>query len=523
VTSPREEKPFPSHALAVTFFEDRAEVVRKATVAVGPDPQWVSVSGVSPYLDDRSLQAKAAEPVRVLAARVHRRVTQQGEVGREEITALETAERLARERLREAGRRIERRQNQRERLTVMLSDWSRSLARVPVDTRSGKSEDWKASYRGLEARLREAMSHEALAQAAEQDARDALTSASARLAQARVTRPICEAFVLVQLAAPKSGPVEVELTYRTPCALWRPEHAARLLIDNDDAKSGQIEITSWATVWQSTGEEWSSIEAKFSTARPARSASPPSLTEDLIALRRKSDEERRVIHVEARDQAIAKTEVGEGVREVDEMPGVDDGGLPLSFSAAGTISLPSHGRPFRVEIGRITLPASLARILVPELAQVAHYKASATLASKTPLLAGPIGLLRGSSMVGRARMAYVAPGEPFVLGFGQDDNLRLRRTEETKQEQTAIVGTQKIERTVHIYLSNLSDTGRGVTLIERIPVSEIAEVQVELLEAKGFEHDAQDGFLSAEVTVGPRETRELALTYELRAKSNVQL
>jgi uncharacterized protein (TIGR02231 family) len=514
---------FASRARRVIFFEDRAEVTRQATVVVGPDPQWVKVAGISPFIDDHSVQAKVAAPARVLAARVLRRVTQQNEFGREEIAILEGAERLARDRVAEGERTIERAQVARERLAVMFADWGRSLARVPLESRGGKIDDWRIAYQALEKRLREALAAEASATFAVHDARDELTRASTRLAQSRITRPICEAFVEVQLATPKPGKVDLELVYRTPCALWRPEHVARLLIDSDDAKAGKLEITTWATAWQHTGETWDAIESSFSTARPARAASPPLLVSDLITLRRKSDEERRVVRVESRDQVVAKTESAEGSRVLDEMPGVDDGGLPLSFSPGGVVSLPSHGKPFRVEIGHVTLDARVARALVPELAQVAHYRATATLASQTPLLAGPIRVVRGVALVGRTRLGFVAPGEPFALGFGLDDSLRLRRTEESKQEQVPIVGTQKIERTVRLYLSNLSDTRREVTVTERIPVSEIGEVQIELTHAEGFKHQADDGFLIAELTVAPRETRELHITHEIRAKSNVQI
>ncbi len=124
-------------------------------------------------------------------------------------------------------------------------------------------------------------------------------------------------------------------------------------------------------------------------------------------------------------------------------------------------------------------------------------------------------------MVGRARLGYVAPGEPLVLGFGLDDNLRLRRVEEVKQAETAITGTQKTEKTVRLFLSNLSGLRRDVTVTERIPVSEIADVQIELKEAKDWQHDEKDGLLTTRLSLAPRETRELKLIHEIRAKSNV--
>src|SRR5207253_2460232 len=138
---------------------------------------------------------------------------------------------------------------------------------------------------------------------------------------------------------------------------------------------------------------------RFSTARPARAATPPSVADDVIYSRRKTDDERRNINVEARDQAIAVAGLGRGARAVDEMPGVDDGGEPLAFEPAARVSLASDGRPFRVEIARATVRADVARVLFPERAPVAHLRATATLAKgASPLLAGPVRVARGAGL-----------------------------------------------------------------------------------------------------------------------------
>ena len=64
----------PSRPVRITFFEDRAEVVRRSTVASAEGKGWVVIEGVTPLVDDRSLRVApvAADSVKVLAARVVR-------------------------------------------------------------------------------------------------------------------------------------------------------------------------------------------------------------------------------------------------------------------------------------------------------------------------------------------------------------------------------------------------------------------------------------------------------------------
>jgi len=511
-------------AVRVTLYEDRAEVLRRARAKLSAGPQWIAVSGVTPFVDDRSVQAKVREKgVRVLAARVRRRVTQKTDAGREEIEKLAQEEKQAQARVESAQRQTGRTEAQSRRLTDLFLEWRRSLSQVPQGARAEAMAGWKGAYADLADQLAKAAQTTLAVNFEQQDASEALARARSRYAKACATRPLCESFVEVQLEAEAAVEVELEVTYRTPCALWRPEHLVRLVTDGDEAQKGKLEVVTWATAWQRTGESWQEVEACFSTARPARAAVPPLLSADVLGTRRKTEEEKKTVHVELRDQAIAAVGASSGKRAVEEMPGVDDGGLPLSFTATERVNLPSDGSPFRVEVGRIALEASVARVLFPERTNVAHYRATATHADKVPLLAGPMRVARGAGLVGRAKMDFVAPGEPFEVGFGPDDALRVRRTLDSKRDTTVLTGTQKIERTVKLFLSNLSDTEKRVQLQERIPVSEIEGVEIDLKDAKGFTHDAKDGFLKAEIAVAPRETRTLSVRYEIRAKSNVEL
>ncbi len=74
-----------------------------------------------------------------------------------------------------------------------------------------------------------------------------------------------------------------------------------------------------------------------------------------------------------------------------------------------------------------------------------------------------------------------------------------------------------------MWLSNLSNEPKRVTVVERIPVSEIEGVEVSLVEGRGFRHDAKDGMLECDVSLGPLETRMTTLAFELRATSKVVL
>jgi uncharacterized protein (TIGR02231 family) len=525
-----------SQAVRVTFFEDRAEVLRRASWR--PDRtgrSWVALSGATLFLDDRSLRARVVRPgggagggegdggggagAEVLGARVRRVLHEEPALGDEAIARLEEEARGARRRARnaaEAGARASARERGQAQL---FGEWLRALGEVPRWAADGaRLAEWRAAYQEIDGAVAAAHAAGADARAASEAAEDERLRAELRLAEGRRLLPRHQTLIEVQVDVPPSSvaaghDVVIEAEYRTPGALWRPEHTARL----DGAR---VEIVTAATAWQITGEDWSGIEAVFSTARTARLATPPLLDDDIITSRRKAPEERRRIVVEARDQSIELAGLERGTRAVDEMPGVDDGGVPMAL-VAGPITVASDGRPFRVEVARASLAAEVARVVMPERASAAHIRATATLAGARPLLAGPLRLVRDRSYVGRARLGFVAAGEPFEIGFGSDDAVRVRRQVDEVRDRSALTGAHKLRRTVRVYLSNLSGDPQTVEVAERVPVSEVEQLEI-VVDAGPWRIDA-DGIARLRVDLPPRGGTAVDLAYELRAPASVTL
>jgi uncharacterized protein (TIGR02231 family) len=244
------------------------------------------------------------------------------------------------------------------------------------------------------------------------------------------------------------------------------------------------------------------------------------LADDVVRLTRKAE---RVVTVEARDQVIAQVAPERGARVVEEMPGVEDGGEPLWFEAARPVTIPSDGAPFRVDVAEARMPCEVDLVAYPELGGAAHVRATATLTGGRPLLAGPVRVLRGASIVGRGRVGFVGAGEPFELGFGVDDGVRVRRRVDERRETAAITGTQRILRTVKIFVSNLGERPRRLRVVERVPVSELDEVDVKITSAGGATVDERDGFARFDVEVSGGGTLELELGYRIDAGSKVVL
>lgn len=511
-----------SRAVRVTFYEDRAEVVRSATVRVrkGRSEPWIA--GLSLFVDDASLRVKGDGAVTVLAASVARRSGKERALSDAELSKLEATRDEAQAECTRLSRAIERSNADADRARTLAAHWLKALAEVPVAMASAEvSERWRAAFDALVARHEESAAklHGLRVKLAE--AQRTMELAARAHASGVIERPTMTAFARVQLECEDEREVEIEVVYRVPCALWRPEHVARLERAADG--TAKVHWSTAAVVWQQTGERWEGIEARFSTARPAKAASSPLAREDALSWRRKTEAERQRVVVDAREQAVAVAGLDRGARSVAEMPGVDDGGEPVSLRASSPVTIVSNGRPMRVDVARTTMDSVVDRVLYPERGGAPHLRATQTWNGAIALLAGPVRVIRGGSVVGRGRVGFVGQGEPFELGFGPDDAVRVRRRVDETRDTVPVLGTQKVKRVVRVFVSNLSGDSRTVRVVERVPVSEIADVEVHMGPHEGWKSKPADGMLERDVTLAAREGKELSFEYELRAGAKVEL
>lgn len=505
-----------TRACAVTVFEDRAEVTRRATLDRLSDR--VCLTGLSPYVDERSLRASASGTARVLSARVRWRTRAESAASPDEVDSLRSAVTTARDALTEAKSAWERAGADIARLDGLRDQWLTRLATAP----NGLSDPelarvWGEAGGSIAALLTPAQTARSDAAAAIDQRQRDLEAAKARLSAALSRTPEIEAVAEVELADAQAG-TSIELVYRVPCALWRPEYTVRVPAQHDPGTNVAVEIVRYACVWQRTGEVWDSVRLTCSTARPGATASPPLLSDDVLSARKRTPDEQRRVDVELREEEVVVAAVA-GVRSVDDMPGLADGGHPVHWAAAEPVSIESDGHAVRFEVGKTLVSAEIERLLVPQLASVAHLRATGVLSGGQPLLAGPVRIVRGESMVGRGSTGFVGSGERFELGLGTDDGVRCRREQSVERDQS-FTG-QRIRYKVVVHVSNVSDSPRGLIVTERVPVSEIEAVEVRV-SASGFDVD-RDGIARRQLDLPPNSTQTVELAYEVRAGNSVVL
>lgn len=180
------------------------------------------------------------------------------------------------------------------------------------------------------------------------------------------------------------------------------------------------------------------------------------------------------------------------------------------------MTIPSNGQPVRVELDRRTLNTQVSRLIVPAVSEVAHLVGRTTLTSSArypglPLLAGPVHIAREHGWMGRTKLDLTTDNEHLELGFGPDDAIRIRRLAHQKRLPQTLRPTDRTPPYPNLF-SNLSDTEREVEILDRIPISEIKEVQIEPLDQSPDWTTDEDGFKRLTLTLAPLNTERRFLS-----------
>jgi len=190
------------------------------------------------------------------------------------------------------------------------------------------------------------------------------------------------------------------------------------------------------------------------------------------------------------------------------------------YSIAGRVTVPETGEAKRVQIDDTDLDPALTVRTVPKRDEKAYLYAKLTMARGTPVLPGQVSLFRDGTFVGNGRLPQLAPGEEHELGFGIDDAVRVRHAiaEEKRAEAGILTSSKTDTRNYRITIKNLHARPIPITVIDQIPVSQNADIKVEMLaKLAPSKRDLDDkrGVLSWDMELKPDEEKAIEFGYRV--------
>lgn len=353
-----------------------------------------------------------------------------------------------------------------------------------------------------------------------------------------------ETTIAVTVQGSAAGNANLTLTYATPGATWEPMHELRAAASDPDS----VELSSFAVVTQTTGEDWTHAELSFSTQSSSDSERIPEL--EMLALgkthettrsitrqitsfssaQKKFDEQNRhwnrmnqassqkISEIQQFEQSYTNNlQMLERVQSktVAIFQGLQTRGTTAHFTAKDPAIVRSDGRSIRLRIGSSRIKAQRQIIAAPEESLNAAITLNLNNKTNQPLLPGSVGRYQDGAFLGMTDIDFVAKDEDFSVFFSVADQVKLTR--ELDKAQSALVRKERNSMKLSFVTTakNLSDRKVTLVLAERIPVSENTDIRVSNVKIAPNEKPDVKGIVRWTITLEPREQREFRISYQV--------
>jgi uncharacterized protein (TIGR02231 family) len=386
--------------------------------------------------------------------------------------------------------------------------------------------EWRAAFAAI---AEEVASADGIVRAAKLEQRQ-IDRDLARLEAERNANPPRKMEVRIDLVADAATSARMRVSYSVRGARWLPIYDARLDTGARERKP-MLELIRRAEIVQQTGEDWNDVALAVSTVRTAKGGSAPDLRPLVVGypqpprpLARAAPTSPASVEGLVSQDAVAKRidEVGERQKAAEREAVLDTGGFQAVYNIPGRFSIATNEGAKSFRIATATIAPKLVVRATPALDETGFLEANFVQSEDAPLLPGRVAVYRDGIYVGRGQLALTPKDDTVRLGFGADEKVKISRTVVRKIEgSTGIISTAKTdEREFKITVRNGHDVPIAVTIEDQVPVSEVAEIQVELLPVTTppSERDTRDrrGVLAWNFDAAPGEARDIKLGWRVR-------
>ena len=354
------------------------------------------------------------------------------------------------------------------------------------------------------------------------------------LAPARTEQTEIKVFVVA------AAQLDADLTvrYQVRNAAWTPHYDARLATGSKTAPP-LLELTRRADIVQRTGESWDNVALLLSTTRPTANAAAPAIETmivdfqpealpasvsaappapmagyDGLAVRQKKVRTASEEADQSAEPAKPEVALGEIGAQVVAAP------FQAVFAVPGRLTVPSTGEPKRVFLQQDSVEPVLTVRTVPKLDAKAYLYAKLILPKGAPVLPGAVSLFRDGTFVGTGSFPVLSPGEEHELGFGADDQVRVRHAiADEKRGETGLISSSKTDsRNYRIAVKNMHEREVELVVHDQIPVSQNDDIKVEFVgpaQPTKKDIDGKRGVVAFESKLAPEEERVLEFGYRV--------
>jgi uncharacterized protein (TIGR02231 family) len=339
--------------------------------------------------------------------------------------------------------------------------------------------------------------------------------------------------IIMQVVCRQALDADFALSYYTNNAGWQPIYDIRV-----NSKTNAIKLVYKASVIQNTGIDWQKTKLTLSTGTPNFTTSAPLLNAWYLQYyvpQLYSSLKEVVVSGYAQnsmqsfsDKAFEKDELSKKLKgraagldvtpsTLAEYTTLKQGLLNTSFEIDLPYDISSNGLAHSINIKDEMLQSSLKNYAVPKLDPEAYLVAELTNWQNLDLIPGNANIIMDDTYIGKSFLDPNSTVDTLNLSLGKDKRVSVKRTlvkDATISKNSASNTKQTFTYDLVVKNNKIKDV--NIILKDQYPLSNINEVEVELLDDDGAAINTELGVLTWKITLKPGESIKKRFRYTVK-------
>jgi uncharacterized protein (TIGR02231 family) len=500
-------KPLTSKITHVTVFPSGAQVTGVSDVSLPEGISTVAIQGLSPYIDEKSIQVKGKGKFTVLSASLEKNYIS-------ELKEKEQIESL-RKQIEDLAIKVE---DEKLQTGILKEEESFLVTNKAI---GGKNENLDAAnfkilfdfYKNSLTVIRtDILSRERKIKELEKE----LEKLNNQLSVLQTSENMPSSQLIITLKADAAATGVLEINYLVQNAGWFPSYDIRV-----NNLTEPVSLIYKANVYQNTGVGWNNVKLTFSNATPNQSGNVPWMNPwflDFVTYNT-SDYQRS-----EKKSAPSKAK-GEMMMEFTIAPDAEisvgftasDNTTSIEFNVDIPYSIETGGKSKSIDMMYLELPAGFEYQAVPKLDQTAFLVAQIRDWQKYDLLEGEANLYFENTFVGKSMLNLKFASDTLNISLGRDPGIIVKREKRKDFTSEKFIGSNKVvTRSWEVSVRNNKKENIKIQLTDQIPISQNKDIVVGAEELSGGKLNSSTGIVSWDIDLPAGQSKILILSYSVK-------
>ena len=509
--SAQSEKSIKAEIKHVTVFPDRAQVDHETGISLLPGKSVLKLSGLSPYIDEQSIQVKGYGEFTILSVN-HQNNYLQNLEDSPEVKSI-------RNQIEDLQTKVE---DENAAIGILKEKEAFLIANkaLLIKETSVTAEQFKNIMDLYTNNMDQVTMTTLKKQRLIKDFNKQIAALQQQITTKLGKQQLPSGEILVTVTSDKQLTGKLTFSYVVTNAGWYPSYDIRL----DDIKN-PVTIFYKANVYQNSGNDWNDVKLSFSNATPWITGDIPviypwfidfyspqsySLNSRASGIRSEAPaamERAAEKKISVKDEIEAAPVIVQ--KQVGETTIVFDLGIPYSVASDGKIQT--------VEIQRLSAPSDYKYVTTPKFSQKAYLTANVIDWAKLSLQTGDATLYFENSFVGKSTLEVNQLKDTLTLSLGTDNSILVKREKRKDFTSKKVLGANKTDTySFLLTVRNNKSNPVEITINDQIPVSSNSSINVDPVELSGGKLNQMTGEIKWDLDMKPQENKQIVLTYSVK-------